>query len=283
MFTPKTMLFATGPPMRKPPDTASALLARLGDEHGESLFDCLDDVQFWVKDALGRYLRVNGALVKNYGFADASAVIGKTDRELFPPHLADQYLQDDRQVLAGHEIRDRVELVGRPDRSTAWHVTNKIPLRGRDGRVVASAGITRLLDVRSPAGVSVTALAPVVERIRARYAEPLDKPRLARLIGMSVRSLERRFVAAFAIPLLAYQRTLRMHRACQMLVTGDDSITAIALSLGYGDHSHFTREFGKFFGTSPRAYRKRWSHRGGMPLPVTAMSPSARSRDCFPE
>ena len=260
--------------MSKPPKPTLALLSILSDEHGESLFERLDDVQFWIKDAEGRYLRVNGALVKNYGFTDANVVVGKTDLDLFPPHLADQYMQDDREVLAGRDICDRVELVTRPDRSTAWHVTNKIPLRGRDGRVIASAGITRLLDAHSPAGVSISALESVVERIRANYTEPLDKPRLARLIGQSIRSLERRFLAAFGITLLAYQRKLRMHRACQALVSGDESITSIALSLGYGDHSHFTREFGLLFGVSPRAYRNRWSHHGGLSLPMTNMSPS---------
>jgi len=260
--------------MPKPPNPTSALLSMLGDEHGESLFERLDDIQFWIKDAKGRYLRVNLALVKNYGFTDANVVIGKTDLDLFPPHLADQYMQDDREVLAGRDIRDRVELVARPDRSTAWHVTNKIPLRGRDGRVIASAGITRLLNAHSPTGVSVSALESVVEHIRAHYTEPLNKPRLARLIGQSIRTLERHFIAAFGITLLAYQRKLRMHRACQDLVTGDDSITSIALGLGYGDHSHFTREFGQLFGVSPRAYRKRWSQHGGLSLPMTTMSPS---------
>jgi AraC-like DNA-binding protein len=112
----------------------------------------------------------------------------------------------------------------------------------------------------------------VVERLRHDYAEPLDKPRLARLLKLSVRSLERRFVAAFGIGLLAYQRLLRMRRACQALVGGDDSITAIALSLGYGDHSHFTREFRRLYGIPPRAYRRRWSRQGSESLPLTTLA-----------
>jgi AraC-like DNA-binding protein len=240
----------------------------LGDEHGESLFDSLDEVQFWVKDVGGRYLRVNRALVRNYGFPDSAAVLGYTDRELFPPHLAEQYVQDDREVLGGMIIRDRIELVGSAEPGATWHVTSKIPLRDRRGRIVATAGITRPLDERSATGITASALATVVERLRRDYAAPLDKRRLARLLKLSVRSLERRFVRAFGIGLLAYQRRLRMRRACEALAGGDESITSIALSLGYGDHSHFTREFRRLYGVPPRVYRRRWSRRGQESLPL---------------
>ncbi|MBA3707406.1 MAG: AraC family transcriptional regulator [Planctomycetes bacterium] len=254
----------------------SALDAELGAEHGQGLFEFLTDVQFWVKDAHGRYLRVNQALLMNYGFNDAGAVLGKTDRDLFAPHLAEEYVRDDRAVLAGRAIRGRIELVARPDHSTGWHVTDKIPLRSRSGRIVASAGITRDLHGRTASAISaeVRALAPVVEIIRARYTEGLDKPRLARAIRLSCRSLERRFVAAFGMPLVKYQRSLRMHQACHLLVSSRKPITDIALGLGYGDHSHFTREFGKRFGVSPRVYRARWSHRASW---STAADPLPRS------
>src|SRR3954464_10057912 len=87
--------------MPPPPSPRAALYALLGDEHGETLFDFLADVQFWIKDAAGRYVRVNRGLLMNYGFPDESAIVGRTDRDLFPPHLADQYQRDDRTVLAG--------------------------------------------------------------------------------------------------------------------------------------------------------------------------------------
>ncbi len=245
--------------MRAPAGFLAALYAELGDEHGESLFEALDDVQFWIKDRAGRYLRVNRALLRNYGFADAAAMTGKRDRDLFPPHLAEQYERDDREVLAGRPLRDRIELVGRPDHSTGWHLTNKIPLRARDGRVVATAGITRDLDSGAQELAPFSRLGPVVEHIRRHYRLAVDKRHLARLVGRSVRSLERGFASAFGLSVLQYQRKLRLHHACQALVAGSESITAIALAVGYGDHSHFTRDFRRAFGIPPRAYRRRWA------------------------
>lgn len=256
--------------MAGPTDLWQNLLAELGPEHGEALFDHLDNVQFWIKDRVGRYLRVNRALLLNYGFSDASAILGKTDQELFPPHLASRYVEDDRAALAGRPVHDRIELVARPDHSTGWHVTNKIPLRARSGRVVATAGITRDLNLHSASGEAFSTLQPVFAQLRAEFDQPLRKTQLAALLGQSVRSLERRFLAACGLSLLAYQRRLRLHHACQLLVTTHEPITAVALASGYSDHSHFTREFRKAFGVAPRLYRQRWYGRSGPADPAGA-------------
>ena len=250
--------------MKPTPTALARLYAALGDEHGEGLFECLPQVQFWIKDHAGRYLRVNRALLQNYGFADPSAMIGKTDHDLMPPQLAAQYVRDDRAVLNGTVIRNRIELVARPDHSTGWHATDKIPLRSRSGKIIGTAGITRDLDAPAVAANSFSSLGPVVDHIRTHYAAPLDKAHLAHLLRLSVRSLERRFRAAFAISPLQYQRKLRMHQACHLLVTSDRAITDIAHGLGYSDHSHFTREFRRSHDLPPLAYRQRWTRHASL-------------------
>jgi PAS domain S-box-containing protein len=247
--------------VKRPRTDLARLYAALGDEHGEGLFEHLPGVQFWIKDRAGRYLRVNRALLENYGFAAASAMVGRTDHELMPPHLAEQYVASDRLVLAGATVRNRIELVARPDHSTGWHATDKIPLRARNGRIIATAGITRDLDASAVAADPHGALGPVVDHIRQHYAEPLDRRGLARLLRVSVRTLERRFRAAFAISPLQYQRKLRLHQACRLLVTTGLAITAIAQQLGYSDHSHFTREFRRCHDLPPLSYRRRWTRR----------------------
>lgn len=244
--------------MTKPRTDLARLYAVLGDEHGESLFEHLPQVQFWIKDRAGRYMRVNRALLQNYGFDDPAAMVGKTDHELMPPHLAEQYVQSDRMVLEGRLIRNRIELVARPDHSTGWHATDKIPLRSRTGAIIATAGITRDLDASAVAANAHGTLGPVVDHIRKHFAEPLDKGYLAHLLRASTRTLERRFRSAFGISPLQYQRKLRMHQACELLVTTDRPITGIAHDLGYSDHSHFTREFRRSHEMPPLPYRLRW-------------------------
>ena len=41
------------------------------------------------------------------------------------------------------------------------------------------------------------------------------------------------------------------------VIETNDTISAIAWSTGFCDHSHFVREFTRLIGTSPGAYRKR--------------------------
>src|SRR5215510_6930045 len=88
--------------------------------HFAELLDVLPDVLAWVKDRQGRYLWVNRAFLVQYSLdhqsgheaASVANVIGKTDYDLSPAFLADQFRLDDEQVLAGHRIVNRLERLG---------------------------------------------------------------------------------------------------------------------------------------------------------------------------
>src|ERR1700688_104890 len=118
------------------------------------LFDCVEDVLAWVKDRDGRYRWVNRAFLINFAMDDRHGsgavgpqdIVGKTDYDLSPAFLADQFRLDDEYVLSGKRIVNRIEMVGQPDGLTVWNVTNKIPLVDDDGAVIGTAGITRRLD-----------------------------------------------------------------------------------------------------------------------------------------
>ena len=67
-----------------------------------SLFDCVEDVLVWVKDPDGRYRWVNRAFLINFAMDDRNGsgpaavpqdVIGKTDYDLSPAFLADQFTE----------------------------------------------------------------------------------------------------------------------------------------------------------------------------------------------
>ena len=80
------------------------------------LFDALEDVLVWVKDRAGRYCWVNRAFLLHYAQESSSAteagspsVLGKTDYDLSPAFLADQFRLDDEYVLAGNRIINRIE------------------------------------------------------------------------------------------------------------------------------------------------------------------------------
>src|ERR1043165_8748192 len=102
------------------------------------LFDFLPEVQFWIKDRHGRYEWVNVEFLLNYALERREEVIGRTDFDLSPAHLAAQYDADDQLVLAGNPVINRVELVGRFDHTARWCLTTKLPVRSAQGRVTGS-------------------------------------------------------------------------------------------------------------------------------------------------
>lgn len=74
---------------------------------------------------------------------------------------------------------------------------------------------------------------------------------------MSVSSFKERFVKAFGIPPMAYRRQCRLERAAQLLVTTDEDVAQIALSVGYRNPSKFSAAFAATFGHSPSEHRAR--------------------------
>lgn len=245
------------------------------------LFDCVADVLAWVKDCEGRYRWVNRAFLLNYTCnapADpAGEILGKTDYDLSPAWLADQFRIDDEQVLAGHRIVDRIELVGQPDGHAVWNLTNKIPLLDATGAVVGTAGLTRNLPATGPPSPRDAAFGSVLAFLRDNYGTPISNRHLARLAHMSVRSFERKFLAVFGLTPQKYLRKLRLRLASRALVSTRDSIADVAARCGFADQSHFTREFRRHFGRTPRLYREHYAPGAGLAAPVPKPAADAQA------
>lgn len=224
------------------------------------LFDHLEGVQFWIKDRAGRYEWVNRGFLLNYALESVDQVIGRTDHDLSPAHLADQYRFDDERVLAGESMDNRIELVGRFDRTATWSQTTKLPVRDRRGRIVGTLGITRVVDPQVVASDrQEAAIGRVVAHMRANFAQPLSSAELARVAGRSVRALERLFQQQMHMTPQQFLRRLRVRLACQALVAGRRPMIELAVAHGFYDQSHFVREFRRETGVTPSEYRVRYS------------------------
>lgn len=225
------------------------------------LFDHLEGVQFWVKDRAGRYHWVSRGFLMNYSLERMDQVIGKTDHDLSPTHLADQYRQDDDRVLAGDAITNRIELVGRFDHTASWCQTTKTPVKSATGRVIGTVGITRMADPRAiQPDLPDAALGRVLAHMRQHFARPLHNTELARMAGRSVRAFERLFVRHLQLTPQQYIRRLRVRMASQALINNRrEPMIEIAVSHGFYDQSHFVREFRRETGLTPGEYRTRYS------------------------
>jgi AraC-like DNA-binding protein len=91
----------------------------------------------------------------------------------------------------------------------------------------------------------------------ALYEDPSD-PRgveeWGKTLGMSGRTLARRFEEEVGMSMRAWRRRLRLFKAIELLA-GDLNVTQIALELGYGSTSAFTYAFRTEMGRSPQAHR----------------------------
>jgi len=93
-------------------------------------------------------------------------------------------------------------------------------------------------------------------KIRENPARPPSLAQLARLAGLTPRTLSRRFVAATGLSPARFVRRVQIELAAHLLRSSDDTIESIALQIGYDDERAFRRAFQREIGSPPSRYRK---------------------------
>ncbi|MDO4904476.1 MAG: AraC family transcriptional regulator [Lautropia sp.] len=87
--------------------------------------------------------------------------------------------------------------------------------------------------------------------LQRHYAEPLRVDTLALQIGMSVSSFHQRFREETLMTPLQYQKRLRLTEARRLIRGQRLPVAGVARMVGYDSASQFSREYKRFFGTSP--------------------------------
>jgi AraC-like DNA-binding protein len=222
----------------------------------EALFDGLPDLVFFVKNQRGEYVVVSQTLVERLRKRGKHELVGRRADEVFPAPLGRSYRAQDEQVLAGGEpIRNQLELHFYPGGRRGWCVTQKLPLRGRDGAIAGLYGYSRDLQAANERGEDFSQVAAAVRHIQTRYDEPLRVHELARRAGLSQYQFESRMRRIFRITAGQLIQKVRIDAALQRLRETDASVAEIASACGYADQSAFTRAFRQMVGYSPSEYR----------------------------
>lgn len=102
----------------------------------------------YAKDTEGRKILANRVDLENQGLKDEAQVLGKTDFDFYPRHIAEQFWRDDAVVLKqGKAIIDREELLSEENGRERWLRTSKLPIVGEDGRILGLVGFGQDISV----------------------------------------------------------------------------------------------------------------------------------------
>jgi PAS domain S-box-containing protein len=97
-------------------------------------------VHVFRKDRDGRFTFANSLFCTTLG-RPLAEILGKTDYDFYPAHLADKYREDDVRVMDGGETMNLVEEHQRPDGQKLYVQVLKTPVQGAGGAVVGIQGL----------------------------------------------------------------------------------------------------------------------------------------------
>jgi two-component system aerobic respiration control sensor histidine kinase ArcB len=107
-----------------------------------SLIDHIPHAIFW-KDKNLVFRGCNKNFARQFGYHDATEIIGKTDEDFpFIPALREKYNYDDQRIIdTGIPILNYEEVQTQPDGSDKIVLISKVPLYGEDNAIVGVLGI----------------------------------------------------------------------------------------------------------------------------------------------
>jgi two-component system sensor histidine kinase/response regulator len=108
-----------------------------------ALLDNVPD-RIYFKDTESRFLQCSLAMAKRLGIKNPAEVVGKQDSDFHPPEQAQEYSEDEQQILmTGSPIINKVEKQVSSDGEEIWASVTKVPTRNRVGFITGIIGISR--------------------------------------------------------------------------------------------------------------------------------------------
>lgn len=218
----------------------------------------IPDARFMIKDLDSRYVYMSEALREAIHIAPGQQVVGKTDFDLFPKIVAQNFRENDLKVYRhGEPLVGEIHAAMFFEHEPTWAISSKYPLRDRDGEIVGLVTINEPYDEVAGHDDELNRLLPAIERMSTEYAEPLSVADLARSCGYSERHFMRLFKARMLVSPHRFLEQVRMFHAMDALKHSNRTVADIAEACGFHDSSAFAKRFSRFAGMTPLRYRRK--------------------------
>ncbi|TPH15776.1 helix-turn-helix domain-containing protein [Litorilituus lipolyticus] len=225
------------------------------------LFDLMPDTLCWIKNSKSEFVYGNQYFLLHLGVKHLRQVVGKTDFDFSPKHIAKQFVVDDQKVMKGTSVNNRLEVNTLVDGDIAWFITSKHVLTNNDDTVIGTFGLSKHLNQAQTSTSSMDAVKIPVNFIREHYSKKITVKEIAHLSHLSISALERRFKKHLGLTPKQFINQVRLEQARRLLIDTQRPIAQIAHETGFVDNSYFTRQFMKYFEELPTTLRKQYINR----------------------
>jgi len=120
---------------------------KLKEKQQRALLDNIPDIA-WLKNRDGLYIAVNEPFLNTCGIQD---VINKSDHDIWPSHMSEKYIKDDREIINSGLRKVMEEPIADKTKRMEWVETIKSPIYDDKGSVIGIAGISRDITLRKEA------------------------------------------------------------------------------------------------------------------------------------
>lgn len=189
------------------------LFAHINPSELIQLYDFIPDIRFWIKDRNSVFLSVNKAFLDNYALQEQSEVIGKSDFDFSPYYIAEQFVLDDKAVIEGKVVENRIELVSRGDKSISWCITTKRQVTSKTGEIIGTMGISRRISNEDNPEIPIYRLSEIVKYIHDNIHLPINISKMSEIMNCSISTLERTFRKLLHASPVEFIRKIKMQIA----------------------------------------------------------------------